>query len=81
VLRGGDVRLTLRRCETAERVTHAVWPVGGVNELPIDEDPGYRVYYSHRGAFPVILLCKGNRSMQQADIDLRKTLPANRDTD
>jgi putative component of toxin-antitoxin plasmid stabilization module len=44
VLRGGDVRLTLRRCETAERVTHAVWPVGGVNELPIDEDPGYRVY-------------------------------------
>ena len=58
-----------------------VWPVGGVNELPIDEDPGYRVYSSHRGAFPVILLCKGNRSMQQADIDLRKTLPANRDTD
>lgn len=54
---------------------------GGVNELRIDEGPGYRVYYTHRGAVLVILLCGGNKSTQQADIDRAKALAANLDTD
>lgn len=54
---------------------------GGVNELRIDEGPGYRVYYTHRGAVLVILLCGGSKSTQQTDIDRAKTLAANLDTD
>jgi putative addiction module killer protein len=54
---------------------------GGINELRIDEGPGYRVYYTHRGSVVVILLCGGNKSTQQADIDEAKALAANLETD
>lgn len=42
---------------------------GGVCEMKIDFGPGYRVYYSARGTTLVILLCGGDKSSQQADID------------
>ncbi|WP_456717004.1 type II toxin-antitoxin system RelE/ParE family toxin [Bradyrhizobium sp. USDA 4353] len=41
---------------------------GGVFEMRIDHGPGYRVYYVHRGAEIVILLCGGDKRRQQQDI-------------
>jgi putative addiction module killer protein len=40
----------------------------GVLEMRIDYGPGYRVYYVHRGAEIVILLCGGDKRSQQQDI-------------
>ena len=39
----------------------------GVLEMRIDYGPGYRVYYVHRGAEIVILLCGGDKRTQQQD--------------
>jgi putative addiction module killer protein len=39
-----------------------------VLEMRIDYGPGYRVYYVHRGAQIVILLCGGDKRTQQQDI-------------
>ena len=35
---------------------------GGVSELKIDFGPGYRLYYTRRGATVVWLLCGGDKS-------------------
>jgi len=40
----------------------------GVMELRVDYGPGYRIYYVNRGAKIVILLCGGDKRMQQQDI-------------
>lgn len=40
----------------------------GVLEMRIDYGPGYRVYYVHRGAHIVILVCAGDKRTQQQDI-------------
>jgi putative addiction module killer protein len=40
----------------------------GVLEMRIDYGPGYRVYYVHRRAQIVILLCGGDKRTQQQDI-------------
>jgi putative addiction module killer protein len=40
----------------------------GVLEMRIDYGPGYRIYYLHRGAQIVILLCGGDKRTQQQDI-------------
>lgn len=53
----------------------------GINELRINEGPGYRVYYTQRGSILVVSLCGGDKSTQQADIERAKTLAANLDTD
>ena len=48
-------------------------PVGeGVFELRIFEGKGYRVYFAREGK-PVILLCGGDKSTQDRDIELAKT--------
>jgi len=36
--------------------------------MRFDYGPGYRVYYAHRGAQIVILLCGGDKRTQQRDI-------------
>ena len=36
--------------------------------MRIDYGPGYRIYYLHRGAQVVILLCVGDKRTQQKDI-------------
>lgn len=40
----------------------------GVLEMRINYGPGYRIYYVHRGAQVVILLCGGDKRTQQKDI-------------
>ena len=42
---------------------------GGVVEMKIDFGPGYRVYFAQRGAVLVVLLCGGDKSTQQRDIE------------
>jgi putative addiction module killer protein len=46
----------------------------GIHELRIDCGQGYRVYFTRRGAFIVILLCGGDKSTQEVDIKRAITL-------
>jgi putative addiction module killer protein len=41
----------------------------GVLELRLDVGPGYRVYYARHGDVLILLLCGGDKSTQQSDID------------
>jgi putative addiction module killer protein len=47
-----------------------------VTELIIDHGPGYRVYYTSVGREIVLLLCGGDKSTQQDDIDKAYQLAA-----
>jgi putative addiction module killer protein len=52
-----------------------VRPVGeGISELRIHHGPGYRVYYVQRGAALILLLCGGDKSTQDKDIETAKRL-------
>jgi putative addiction module killer protein len=52
-----------------------VRPVGeGISELRIHCGPGYRVYYAQRGSMLLILLCGGDKSTQEKDIETAKKL-------
>jgi putative addiction module killer protein len=52
-----------------------VKPAGeGVSEMRIDYGPGYRVYYHDTGKEIIILLCGGDKTTQQADIDRAKKI-------
>ncbi len=48
----------------------------GVIEMKVDFGPGYRVYYTQRGEVMVLLLCGGDKSTQESDIRLARTLVA-----
>jgi len=66
----------------ANRITRAaagnlgdVKPVGGgVSEMRIFVGKGYRVYFCMRGEELVLLLCGGDKSTQQRDIERAKML-------
>ena len=52
-----------------------VKPVGeGISELGIHYGRGYRVYYIQRGAVLILLLCGGDKSTQDRDIQTAKRL-------
>ena len=40
----------------------------GLHELRIHYGPGYRVYFTRKAGFVVLLLCGGNKSSQSKDI-------------
>jgi len=46
----------------------------GILEMRVDYGPGYRIYYVHRGAQIVILLCGGDKRTQQQDINRAQKL-------
>jgi putative addiction module killer protein len=46
----------------------------GIYELKIDYGPGYRIYYKIVGDNIVVLLCGGEKSTQDADIDKAKEI-------
>jgi len=49
-------------------------PVGsGVMELKIYFGPGYRVYFANENQQIVVLLCGGDKSSQQRDVELART--------
>ena len=50
-------------------------PVGdGVIEMRIHYGPGYRVYYMQKGARLLLILCAGDKTTQQRDIETAKSL-------
>jgi putative addiction module killer protein len=48
----------------------------GVFEMKIDFGPGYRVYYIQRDHVLIVLLCGGDKSTQEKDIQRAKALAA-----
>jgi putative addiction module killer protein len=77
-----DVRARARILVRIERLVAGNFgdtkPVGqGVSELRIDSGPGYRVYFTRRGPWIVILLVGGDKSGQTADIKTAVRLAKN----
>jgi putative addiction module killer protein len=46
----------------------------GVSELRIDYGPGYRVYFTRKGALLIILIAGGDKTTQTSDIKKAKGL-------
>ncbi len=69
-----DVRGKARIIRMLDRLAQGnagdVRPIGkGLSELRLDVGPGYRVYYLQDGDTLILLLCGGDKSTQQKDID------------
>jgi putative addiction module killer protein len=74
-----DIRARARIADRIDRLTVGnpgdVKSVGdGVSELRIDYGPGYRLYFTRQGQRLVLLLCGGDKSTQNRDIDRAKAL-------
>lgn len=63
-------RINARITRLAEGNPGDVKPVGqGISELRINYGPGYRIYFMQKGTVLVVLLCGGDKSTQQRDIN------------
>ena len=59
----------IARCEAHGTMIGDIKPVGEkVSEMRFHFGPGYRVYYTQRGAVTVLLLAGGDKSSQAKDI-------------
>ena len=68
--RQGKLRILERIDRLANGNPGHVKPVGqGVSELRLTYGPGYRVYYLQEADRLILLLCGGDKSTQQKDID------------
>ena len=68
--RQGKLRILKRLDRLANGNPGDVAPVGnGLSELRLDVGPGYRVYYLKERDALVLLLCGGDKSTQQKDIE------------
>lgn len=66
----GKARIIRRLDRLAQGNPGDVRPIGkGLSELRLDVGPGYRVYYLQDGDTLILLLCGGDKSTQQKDID------------
>ena len=66
----GKARILRRLDRLAQGNPGDVRPIGkGLSELRLDAGPGYRVYYLQDRDTLILLLCGGDKSTQQKDID------------
>lgn len=73
--RRAKARIALRLDRAAAGNLGDVRAVGdGVSEFRIDYGPGYRVYFTQRGATLIVLLCGGDKASQSRDIVRAKSL-------
>ena len=73
----GKAKVLIRIDRLAKGNPGDVEPVGeAVSELRIDYGPGYRVYFTKRGATLLLLLCGGDKKTQAKDIVKAKRLAA-----
>lgn len=66
----GKLRLLQRIDRLAQGNPGDVRPIGrGLSELRLNVGPGYRVYYLQDADTLILLLCGGDKSTQQKDIE------------
>jgi putative addiction module killer protein len=76
-LRDGRARkiITARLFRLADGLSGNISPVGdGISELKIHYGPGDRVYFQQRGNVLIILLCGGDKSTKDEDIQRAKDI-------
>lgn len=76
-----DLRAKARIAARLDRVAEGnfgdVKSIGsGISELRIDYGPGYRVYFTRRGAVLVVVLAGGDKRTQKTDIRLVQHIAA-----
>jgi putative addiction module killer protein len=61
------INIRIKRLEQGNPGDHRF--LGDISELRIDYGTGYRVYYKDTGKEIILLLCGGDKTTQQADIE------------
>ena len=75
--RSAQARITSRIDRLSRGNPGHVRPVGeGVSEMKIDTGPGCRVYYKQTGKAVILILCGGDKSSQDEDIEKAKRIAA-----
>jgi len=72
--KGAQARIRIRLQRLVAGNPGDIRPVGkGVSELRLHFGPGYRVYLAQQGSSWILLLCGGDKSSQQKDIQTAKS--------